>query len=374
MTRHSGLLSTCSRLAFLVSLIRLPDADREEATRAVFGTKLPGPFARLFLAGSWVRTSQGFVQVMMDYSLQAFTGTWPAWGISSGGQSTALSMLELPTSATGIGSSVCWPTPIGHSAREMNTRYAQGGLPLTLAVKLWPTPVAPGEGNRKIPRGSTLNGRTIRTPKGRKVQFNLENAVEREGVGAEIAAALWRTPNTVDAQGGRRYGKGQVQLCHQVRAWPTPTANGATGSGGQSGQGGLNLQSAVATWPTPTGTDHKGQGQVNRRPATDDDLTSRVLRVERGRWPTPAGRDRKGRQEGGFRRDGGPALPDAVAGASESPVSGGSGEMLNPDWVEQLMGVPRGWSEIAGPLDLGTFKRTGKPRGRRGASRAGGQG
>lgn len=33
-----------------------------------------------------------------------------------------------------------WPTPTLHSASERLTRYQQGGTPLTLAVKQWPTP------------------------------------------------------------------------------------------------------------------------------------------------------------------------------------------------------------------------------------------
>jgi hypothetical protein len=38
-----------------------------------------------------------------------------------------------------------------------------------------------------------------------------------------IGSGLLPTPNTVDAKGGTRTGKGQVQLCHVVRT-PTPTA------------------------------------------------------------------------------------------------------------------------------------------------------
>lgn len=44
---------------------------------------------------------------------------------------------------------------------------------------------------------------------------------------AQVALASWATPNTVDAKGGTRLGKGQVQLCHQATlASPrvTPTA------------------------------------------------------------------------------------------------------------------------------------------------------
>ena len=50
-----------------------------------------------------------------------------------------------------------------------------------------------------------------------------------DSMGADVtkslltAARLWPTPNTVDAKGGTRTGKGQVQLCHVVKV-PTPTA------------------------------------------------------------------------------------------------------------------------------------------------------
>ena len=35
-----------------------------------------------------------------------------------------------------------WPTPTQDSASERTKKYAQGGTPLTLAVKMWPTPAA----------------------------------------------------------------------------------------------------------------------------------------------------------------------------------------------------------------------------------------
>jgi len=35
-----------------------------------------------------------------------------------------------------------WPTPTQDSATERTKKYKQGGTPLTLAVKMWPTPVA----------------------------------------------------------------------------------------------------------------------------------------------------------------------------------------------------------------------------------------
>jgi hypothetical protein len=35
-----------------------------------------------------------------------------------------------------------WPTPTTDSATDRKKKYAQGGMPLSLSVKLWPTPCA----------------------------------------------------------------------------------------------------------------------------------------------------------------------------------------------------------------------------------------
>ncbi len=47
-----------------------------------------------------------------------------------------------------------------------------------------------------------------------------------------------------------------------VAAWPTTTANNATGAGNQGRQGAENLQTMAqaAAWPTSTANDHKGSG------------------------------------------------------------------------------------------------------------------
>ena len=41
-----------------------------------------------------------------------------------------------------LGRSPLWPTPTQDCATERSNRYAQGGLPLTTAVRTWPTPCA----------------------------------------------------------------------------------------------------------------------------------------------------------------------------------------------------------------------------------------
>lgn len=87
---------------------------------------------------------------------------------------------------------------------------------------------------------------------------------------------------------------------------------------GVNGNGfGMPLAVAVRLWPTPrasdgTGPGHHGTGGV--------DLRTAVL------WPTPEARDYR------------PDLKDVAA----------PGRLLNPSWVECLMGFPLGWTDIAG--------------------------
>ena len=99
------------------------------------GWKWPGSFAK------WSRDSSSWKtrQCSLLGDLNEFSGTWPRWGSMRDGECWEQTTQAHRTSATEYG---LWPTPTCDSATERTTRYAQGGMPLTLAVKLWPTPRA----------------------------------------------------------------------------------------------------------------------------------------------------------------------------------------------------------------------------------------
>ena len=131
---------------------------------------------------------------------------------------------------------------------------------------------------------------------------------------------LWPTPQAIDGSAGgiispddiyiqkesglfrkinRNGTDGSVGLARMVKLWPTPRANKV---GGSTSEGyGLCLQEAVnggrdtKLWPTPTGTE---RSRIN---------------------------------------------PNTGSGAGLSKVNGGQ---LNPDWVEQLMNFPEGWTGL----------------------------
>jgi hypothetical protein len=65
--------------------------------------------------------------------------TLPKWGMMRAGELWERTTSALRTSGTDAG---LWPTPTTDSASDRKKKYAQGGMPLALAIKMWPTPCA----------------------------------------------------------------------------------------------------------------------------------------------------------------------------------------------------------------------------------------
>jgi len=108
-------------------------------------------FASLDPDGSWRKTSQGYCQVMLDGSLEAFCETWPRAGCMRNGIAYQQVPLVPLTDATASG---WWPTPTSGDAKSSGSRntptsQAHFGVSLTDAVRgdagtgrRWPTPSA----------------------------------------------------------------------------------------------------------------------------------------------------------------------------------------------------------------------------------------
>lgn len=125
-------------------------------------------------------------------------------------------------------------------------------------------------------------------------------------------------------------------LTDAIVRYPTPTAspygtsgNGCPGDGrdeyAHKGAPGLETMAKTGQWPTPMATDGiKAPKQFARGNLS---LPSAVKL-----WPTPTARDHRSASTSGIQREGGPLLPEVVGG------------LLNPLWVEWLMGLPIGWT------------------------------
>jgi hypothetical protein len=146
---------------------------------------------------------------------------------------------------------------------------------------------------------------------------------------------LWPTPTLAEVSGGMRLKQIKEGKWHNIQLrekialleekklqdnWPTPRVGGEEGLDTLIERKGLkkalqhNLKAAVeyceTTWPTPSARDYKG----GRTPET--------LKVV-GRTPSNS-------------------LNDKVNYCEKKVAH------LNPDWVEQLMGLPLGWTALDG--------------------------
>ena len=181
------------------------------------------------------------------------------------------------------------------------------------------------------------------------------------------SSAIWKKM-VIDQRG--EYSQ-RLKLEQDIRekeysSWPTPTASaGGPGKNPDNVRGkhqGNALASAVRDaevdslqWPTPRACDSTG-GPV----LTEYNNGFRSYRYDSGKWfgaklkdavmlPTPTCRDYKGgfkeasltRKDGKSRRF--DALPNAAIGGVGVDIVKGS---LNPNWVEGLMGIPHGWTDL----------------------------
>jgi len=125
---------------------------------------------------------------------------------------------------------------------------------------------------------------------------------------------------------------------------PTPSAtsygSNQGGAAGRTGKVRHSLESMAKhnLWPTPTAQDNN---QIKGKDKRGTTLGGAVRN-----WPTPSARDHKGGYIGGRIRNGKVSfdtLDVAVQHVSNKDKKSGA---LNPDWVEWLMGVPTGWTDL----------------------------
>jgi hypothetical protein len=100
------------------------------------GATWPASLARFDPASCSWRTAQPSLLGDSDECLV----TWPRSGTTRNGLCWERPMLAPRTSATASG---LWPAPVSDDTSSRSKPYAQGGTPLSLAVKLWPTPTTP---------------------------------------------------------------------------------------------------------------------------------------------------------------------------------------------------------------------------------------
>ena len=282
----------------------MPEKEKgsQEPAR-VFGESMGESFASYDQATLSWKTSQ----LCLLEGSTLYSETWPRAGMMRNGTSYRLQPLAPRTSGKGSGlwptPRTQWPTPTTDSAQDRQKKYAQGGTPLTMAVKMWPTPRANDNDQGYRGEGSSW--------KGQARGETLHNAVKRD---------LWPTPRAADFKGAvnpsettaRRVETGEANLPEAVvesQRWQTPVADDAVEQkdGKYNSRGEPKLSAQVKMWATPCAVSWKGCGQHGSKSHTADVAKSRL----KGQVMEP----------------------------------GNTGQ-LNPTWVEWLMGYPLGFTDL----------------------------
>jgi hypothetical protein len=115
--------------------------------------------------------------------------------------------------------------------------------------------------------------------------------------------------------------------------WPTLTVCGNYNRKGASANSGDGLATAVKNWPTPTASLGTKGGRVTPRKSREGGTL--IEAVSSRTFATPTARDwRSGKAS------------EATMERNSRPLSEQIGGLLNPTWVEWLMGWPIGWTVL----------------------------
>jgi hypothetical protein len=170
--------------------------------------------------------------------------------------------------------------------------------------EMWMTPVSSERANRT-----------------NKIVPSVENGTHGQHLSAQ--AVMWQTPTVNDSKNNAaasQHERNSPALNVQAATWPTPRAADATKGSGESPKrdGGPSLTTVSAQWPTPTAMDSRSSGAAH--------------------YSTESGRHSGTTLTDAIRSHPDPATPpDGADGSNSTPV-------LNPRFVEALMGWPDRWT------------------------------
>ena len=195
------------------------------------------------------------------------------------------------------------------------------------------------------------------TSDGTLTQLNLFNASSRTSrdtsrLDSPLSSATWKKMVTTQrGEYSQRLKSEPLTNASESLSLPTPSAtpygSNQGGAAGRTGKVRHSLESMARhnLWPTPTVQD-SNKATKKLRDNHQNNLTAIVFNQQ---LPTPTSRDWKGgyaeksltRKDGKSRRF--DALPNAAIGGVGTDIVAGH---LNPAWIEWLMGVPTGWTEL----------------------------
>lgn len=182
----------------------------------------------------------------------------------------------------------------------------------------------------------------------------------------------WPTPTSMDSKSAARahydWGRPGVTLTDAMRAWPTPSAGGHNDTEepetwrarqamlkqkGVNGNGaGVPLAIAAKEWPTPVASESANRTTKEPPQSIRNGHGRHLSATAISGWPTPRATDGDKGGPNGRDGSGSPHLPmAAIQHSLPDPTTPPDGEstssniqVLNPRFVEALMGFPIGWT------------------------------
>lgn len=285
------------------------------------GSRWRESFATYDRASSSWRTRQH----SLFEGLTAFSGSWPRRGTMRSGECFRRKEWEPPTSERESSSSRGggdWPTPTasdyGSSQNGVNSDRPSAGTPsLSTLARRWDEQKPSKPGPQQIDAFGS-SGMTTAT----------------------AAMSRWPTATATDANGSGRvnYPGGAMRygvtltdaLNHQ---WMTPVARDWKGEGRRAQ---LGTQVANQRWSTPRASESENR-TTKHPPSALDGTHGRTLAGDAATWNGHSGH---------------PSPETAPPGTSSNPdgLSSPRRRLLNPNFVEWLMGWPPGWTSLRGPI------------------------
>ena len=165
------------------------------------------------------------------------------------------------------------------------------------------------------------------------------------GVREDVADACkerlqWRGEHEISLFERPQPADEQLKGCGRGDLWPTPTVNGSNNRAGLSDKSGNGLATAVRMWATPNTMDslpqrsdeatEKMRAGARKGRTMPSNLREQVDERTMSAWRTPSARDYR---SGSPRKEG-----------QQINLNDQAGGQLNPDWIEQLMNFPEGWT------------------------------
>ena len=192
-----------------------------------------------------------------------------------------------------------------------------------------------------VPRTTVIGGGALQSVPTPTVNgnYNRKGASKTSGDGLATWAKMWQTP-VADDPCNRKEGKwnsrGEPKLSAQVKMWPTPVAH----DDGKTPEAHMAMKARMKGGPRHTCTS----------------LTVMVKGIEARMWPTPTAAASKGSCPKALTRANGRSR---VNDRIDYAIMASDGGLLNPTWVEWLMGWPLGHTASA---HWATAKSRSKPQ------------